>query len=137
MTPLTPDDLIPLAEYIVRRAEFFAAHVRYCDRYRRVRIGPSLTLLFENRQTLWFRVQEIVRIARLVEPELVQLELDWYNQLLPRPGHLQAAMIVEGGLGLTDNSEIALELESTLIVAKYMTARAADRAAGGAQWLEF
>ncbi|MFL5341506.1 MAG: DUF3501 family protein [Gemmataceae bacterium] len=137
MTPLTPDDLIPLDEYVVRRADFFAAHVRYCDRYRRVRVGPSLTLLFENRQTLWFRAQEIIRVARLSEPELVQLELDWYNQLLPLPGHLQAILILEDGLAVTDDFEIELELESTVVAAKCMTARPADRATGGSQWLEF
>src|SRR5262245_24391158 len=74
MRPLTLDDLVPLAEYVGRRAEFFDAHLRYCDRYRRVRIGPSATLVFENRQTLWFRLQEVVRVARLTEPGLLELE---------------------------------------------------------------
>ena len=68
MLPLTIDDLLPLEEFASRRKEFFDAQRRYVDRYRRVRIGPRLTLIFENRQTLWFRVQEIVRVARLYRP---------------------------------------------------------------------
>src|SRR5919204_6180236 len=94
MEALTPDDLLPLDEYAGRRREFFTAHTRYLDRYRRVRLGPRVTLLFENRQTLWFRVQEVLRIARLTEPARVRAELDLYNRLLPRRDQLQAALIV-------------------------------------------
>src|SRR5207245_2794463 len=54
MKGLTPDDLLPLDDFAARRRELFESHVRYVDRYRRVRLGPCLTLLFENRQTLWF-----------------------------------------------------------------------------------
>ena len=57
MEALTADDLLPLDEYAGRRRELFASHARYLDRYRRVRLGPRVTLLFENRQTLWFRAQ--------------------------------------------------------------------------------
>src|SRR5436190_17780576 len=83
MQPLLVDDLLPLEEYVARRKEFFDAHRRYIDRYRRVRIGPKLTLVFENRQTLWFRVQEVIRIARLADTRELQQELNLYNRLLP------------------------------------------------------
>src|ERR1700682_3973010 len=99
MRPLTLDDLLSLDEYTDRRREVFESLDRYLDRYRRVRIGPDLTLLFENRQTLWFRLQEVLRIARLSEPEQVQEELDLYNRLLPGRGQLQAALLIETGKG--------------------------------------
>src|SRR6266851_5114099 len=83
MHALTADDLLPLEEYAGRRREFFESQRRYLDRYRRVRVGPRLTLVFENRQTLWFRVQEIIRIARLANTARLQQELDLYNSLLP------------------------------------------------------
>src|SRR6202171_650063 len=95
MLPLTVDDLVPLEEYATRRKEFFDAHRRYMDRYRRVRIGPKLMLLFENRQTLWFRVQEVIRVARLADAREVQLELNLYNRLLPGKNLLQAALLIE------------------------------------------
>src|SRR4051794_28442812 len=95
MQPLTLDDLLPLAEYVGRRGEFFAAHARYLDRYRRVRVGPKLTLVFENRQTLWFRLHEVLRVARLADPLRVQQELDWYNRLLPTRDTLQAALLID------------------------------------------
>src|SRR5437763_4536926 len=97
MLPLTVDDLLPLEEYVGRRREYFDSHRRYVDRYRRVRIGPRLTLIFENRQTLWYRVHEVLRIARLADRREVQLELNLYNRLLPGPDRLQAALLIEIG----------------------------------------
>jgi hypothetical protein len=148
MRPLTLDDLLPLDEYAARRREFFDALERYLDRYRRVRIGPQLTLLFENRQTLWFRVQEILRIARLAEPRRVQQELDVYNRLLPARGRLQAALLIE----VADEARLAEELapwqslhgeELTLCAdgrrfpADLVTARPEDRCIGAAHWVQF
>src|SRR5215472_11675582 len=95
MTPLSLDDLLPLEEYAGRRREFFESHCRYLDRYRRLRVGPAATLLFENRQTLWFRVQEVLRIARLGDARQVQQELDLFNRLLPGAGQLQAALLID------------------------------------------
>src|SRR5262245_6889982 len=105
MDPLTIDDLLPLEEFAARRREFFAAHLRYLDRYRRVRLGPRATLLFENRQTLWFRVQDVLRIARLADPERARAELDLYNRLLPDRDRLQAALVLS-----IDESRLAEEL---------------------------
>ncbi len=95
MQPLTLDDLLPLEEFVGRRREFFDALTRYLDRYRRVRVGPQLTFVFENRQTLWFRAQEFMRIARLTEPDRVQEELDAINRLLPGRERLHAALLIE------------------------------------------
>src|SRR5262249_39900316 len=95
MLPLTVDDLLPLEEYAPKRKEYFDAHRRYVDRYRRVRIGPKLTLIFENRQTLWFRVQEVIRIARLADAADLHQELSLYNRLLPAGNVLQAALLID------------------------------------------
>src|SRR5262245_37086945 len=105
MKPLTLDDLLPLEEFAARRRELFQAHHRYLDRVRRVRLGPRVTLLFENRQTLWFRVQEILRVARLTETARVQQELDLHNRLLPQPGQLQASLLI----GVADEARLADE----------------------------
>jgi hypothetical protein len=71
-----------------------AASPEYLDRCRRVRVGPAVTLVFENRLTLWFRVQELARVARLTAPSLVQRELDWYARLLPGDDRVRAAVWV-------------------------------------------
>lgn len=148
MLPLTPDDLLPLDEYARGRAEFFRAHVRYLDRYRRVRLGPRLTLIFENRQTLWFRVQELLHVARLAEPVRVRLELDWYNRLLPRRECLGAALVIDRADGADPEAErrfgqelVDAKLElcagPVRVRAEFVTGRPEDRCIGTAHWLEF
>jgi hypothetical protein len=148
MHGLTLDDLLPLNDYAGQRREFFLAHSRYLDHYRRVRIGPKLTLLFENRQTLWFRVQELIRVARLSEPERVQQELDIYNGLLPRRDCLQAALLIdiEQEPRLTDqlrmwqmlNGEtVSLRIGQRSMPSRLVTARPADRCIGAAHWVQF
>jgi hypothetical protein len=148
MKPLTPDDLLPLGEYAARRREFFAAHARYLDRYRRVRLGPRLTLLFANRQTLWFHVQEVLRVARVSEPALIQAELDLYNRLLPGRGRLQAALLIavadEGKLteelapfhGLRGD-HLRLHVGPASYPANLLTCRPEDRAIGASHWVQF
>jgi Protein of unknown function (DUF3501) len=144
MRPLVVDDLLPLDEYARRRREFFESHQRYVDRYRRVRIGPRLTLIFENRQTLWFRVQELLRVARLNDPARVEEELALYNRLLPGQDQLQAALVIESTgeedhpklAGVTGEA-IAFQLGDARYPAVLVTCRPEDRAIGAAHWLQF
>jgi hypothetical protein len=148
MQDLTLDDLLPLDEYAARRREFFEANARYLDRYRRVRIGPRATLLFENRQTLWFRLQEVLRVARLGEPLRVQKELDVYNRLLPGRDCLQAALLIAVEIEANLTAELApwrelrgehlrLHLGSAAYPANLYTGRPEDRCAGAAHWVQF
>src|SRR5712692_3000634 len=148
MRPLTLDDLLPLNEYADRRREFFESLVRYLDRYRRIRVGPRLTFVFENRQTLWFRIQEVLRIARLSDPERVQEELNLYNHLLPGRNQLQAALLIE----VTDEARLTEELSlwqdirgeelrlcagEQRLPADIVTCRPEDLCIGAARWVQF
>jgi len=148
MQPLTLDDLLPLNEYAGRRHEFFDSLSRYLDRYRRVRIGPLLTLFFENRQTLWFRVQEILRITRLSDPQRVGQELDLYNRLLPRRNHLHASLVIatpdESTLSQPPDLWQSLHGQALTICIGHMrrpalliTNRPEDLAIGTAHWVHF
>src|SRR5262245_28170811 len=148
MTGLTLDDLLPLEEYAGRRREFFESHGRYLDRYRRVRIGPRVTLVFENRQTLWFRLHEILRVARLSEPARVQQELDLYNRLLPGRDRLQAALLVgiENDADWTremapwrdlSGEHLRLHIGISCYPANLYTCRPEDRCLGAAHWVQF
>lgn len=148
MKPLTIDDLIPLSEYAARRREFFDTLSKYLDRYRRVRVGPKVTLLFENRQTLWFKVHEIIRIARLSDATRLQRELNYFNQLLPSVAHLQAAMLIE----VENESKLLEELKpwqyfngadlrlcigKIQVLSDLITCRSEDLQIGTAHWLQF
>ena len=148
MLPLTVDDLLPLEEYASKRKEYFDAHRRYVDRYRRIRIGPKLTLIFENRQTLWYRVQEVIRIARLADAREVQLELNLYNRLLPTRNLLQAALLIDLGtpaqLGESlkpwqtlSGEQLSLQVGPVCVASRLVTCRPEDRAIGTAHWVHF
>jgi hypothetical protein len=144
---LTLEDLLPLEEFAARRRDLFDVQCRYLDRYRRVRVGPRASLLFENRQTLWFRVQEVLRVARLTDPVRVQHELDLYNRLLPGPNHLHAALLVDVSeerlaeelapwIGL-QGEDVSLMMGPRNCSAYLVTCRPEDRCIGTAHWVRF
>jgi hypothetical protein len=62
---------------------------------RRVQVGRYLSFVFENRETVWFQIQEMIRAERIVDDARVQEELDVYNGLLPQAGELAATMMIE------------------------------------------
>jgi hypothetical protein len=62
---------------------------------RRVAVGDRLSFLFENRSTVLFQIQEMMRAERIVADERVQDEIDVYNDLLPGPGELSATLMIE------------------------------------------
>ena len=64
-------------------------------RRRRVAVGPYLSFVFENRETLLFQIQEMCRVERIIDDVKVQEEIDVYSALLPGPGELSATLFIE------------------------------------------
>lgn len=62
---------------------------------RRIGVGPSVTLVFENRATVIFQIEEMLRAENITTPEGTQGELDVYNQILPDAGQLAATLFIE------------------------------------------
>jgi len=79
-------------------------------RPRRVQVGRYLTFVFENRATVWFQIQEMVRAERLVDEAKIAEEVDVYNGLLPRAGELSATMLIE----IDDSPQITPVLDKLL-----------------------
>jgi hypothetical protein len=77
---------------------------------RRVALGDRLSLLFENRQTVLFQIQEMIRAERIVADDRVQDEIDVYNDLVPGPGELSATMMIE----IEDRAQIQPVLDSLM-----------------------
>ncbi len=71
------------------------ARVIELKKNRRVPVGDNLTFLFENRDTVLFQIQEMVRTERIVEAARIQEEVDAYNALIPGPGELSATLFIE------------------------------------------
>jgi hypothetical protein len=65
------------------------------NRDRRISVGPNLTFLFENRDTVLFQIQEMVRTERIVDDAKIRDEVDAYNALVPDAGELSATLFIE------------------------------------------
>jgi hypothetical protein len=109
MKGMTLEDVIPYAEY-ERQREAFRSRIIALKQRRRISVGPLLTLVFENRDTLRFQVQEMIRVERIFDPARVQDELDVYNALLPSPEELSATLLIE----ITDESRMKEWLDTFL-----------------------
>jgi hypothetical protein len=94
MNPLSPQDLLPAPEYEQQREQFRSRIIALKQR-RRISVGPLVTLVFENRETLRFQTQEMIRVERIFDPHKVQEELDVYNVLIPGSGELSATLLIE------------------------------------------
>ena len=82
MKPLTLDDIESIEAYEAKRSEV-RRRIIALKNIRRIKLGPRVSLVFENRDTMKFQVQEMCRIEHIVDDELVQQEIDVYNDLLP------------------------------------------------------
>ena len=91
---LTLDDIADMRAY-EREREQFRQRVIELKRRRRVGVGPHVTLVFENRDTIRFQIQEMARIERLYSDAQIEIELAVYNPLIPEAGHLSATLFVE------------------------------------------
>lgn len=94
MNVLTRDDVLSLDDY-ERQREAYRSRIIALKQRRRLSLGPLMTLVFENRETLRFQVQEMIRAERILEPSKVQDELDVYNELLPAAQELSATLLIE------------------------------------------
>ena len=90
---ITPQDLLPLAEYDSQRATL-KKNLLPMKKTRRVEVGPFATFYFENYATMWLQVQEMLRIEKGGE-EQVAGELEAYNPLIPQGDELIATMMLE------------------------------------------
>ena len=109
MRPLALAEIVGLAAYERLRPDYLE-RARAMKRPRRLGVGDRVTLLFENRETVRFQVQEMLRVERLAEPMAVQHELDVYNALVPGADELSATMFIE----ITDTLRIRAELDRLL-----------------------
>lgn len=94
MNKLTRNDLLPLERYAAERAGFRERVIAH-KKARSIALGAHVTLLFEDRLTVQYQVQEMLRIERIFEASGIQEELDAYNPLIPDGSNLKATMLFE------------------------------------------
>ena len=94
MEKLTRDDLYSLEQYAEARPDFRAAVIEH-KKNRKVHIGASATLYFEDRQTIQYQIQEMLRVERIFEAAGIEEELAAYNPLIPDGSNWKATFMIE------------------------------------------
>ena len=92
--PLRASDLFSLEQYARQRGDFRSRVLEH-KKDRTVAVGPNCTWVFEDRLTVQYQIQEMLRVERIFEPEGIQDELDAYNPLIPDGGNWKATMMIE------------------------------------------
>jgi len=92
--PVARTDLLDLGAYEEVR-ERFRARIIALKKARYVALGPAMTVLFENRDTALFQVQEMLRTERITNEKAIQHELQTYNELVPGDHELSATIFIE------------------------------------------
>ena len=94
MQKLTRDDLYSLEQYATVRPEFRERVIAH-KRKRRIALGTNAALYFEDRLTMQYQVQEMLRIERIFEKEGIEDELQAYNPLIPDGSNWKATFMIE------------------------------------------
>ncbi len=91
---LSPDDLFSLEQYSKQRPQFRPQVLAHKKR-RTLQVGPNATILFEDRLTVQYQVQEMLRIERIFESAGIVDELGAYNPLIPDGSNWKGTLLIE------------------------------------------
>ncbi len=121
MKTVARDEILDYVTYEERRGAIREAAIR-AKAERRIHVGPHLTFLFENHDTIRYQVLEMVRAERMVKDADIRHEVDTYNELLGARGELGATLLIE----LDDLALRAEKLTQWLALPKHLYAKRAD-----------
>jgi hypothetical protein len=94
MNKISLDDVLGFTAYEKIRQNFRAEIIEKKKR-RRVSVGDKVSLVFENRDTVLFQIQEMLRAERIADLDKIREEIAVYNELIPNPGELSATLFLE------------------------------------------
>ncbi len=84
MKKISPDEILGLADYERVRNRLRPLFIHEKER-RRLHVGSHLTFIFENAQTEWYQIEEMIRSEKMADRDAIQHEIDTYNELIPAP----------------------------------------------------
>jgi hypothetical protein len=106
MRKISLQDIRPLSEYEGLRKKI-RADIIEIKKARRIQVGKMISFVFENRDTVIFQIQEMMRAEHIYDKSRIQDEIDIFNQLIPDEGELSATLFIE----ITEQSRIKEELD--------------------------
>jgi len=148
MKPIVITDLMNIIEYEKVRNDYRSELMDY-KKKRRISLGPNITITFENRKTMKFQIQEMMRAERMVHDNQIQEEIDVYNSLLPLVNGLSATLFIEVTdeaqirpvlnqfIGLTEVKAIYFGIEDQKIYAEFETGREESNKISSVHYIQF
>tara|TARA_B100000700_G_C14896602_1_gene785330 strand:- start:379 stop:930 length:552 start_codon:yes stop_codon:yes gene_type:complete len=94
MNTIKREEIIDYLTYEEKRS-IIRENVMKIKEHRRINVGGVLSFLFENRDTIRYQIQEMMRIERIVKEEDIQHEINTYNEILGHHGELGCTLLVE------------------------------------------
>jgi hypothetical protein len=148
MKPIVLSDLMNIIEYEKVRNDYRSELMDY-KKKRRISLGPNITITFENRKTMKFQIQEMMRAERMVHDNQIQEEIDVYNSLLPLVNGLSATLFIEVTdedqirpvlsqfIGLTEGEAVYFEIEDEKVYAEFETGREQSNKISSVHYIQF
>ena len=109
MKKISVDEIVPTEVFESERPER-RGEILHTKGQRRVSLGPLVSLLFENRKTVLWQIQEMCRVEHIRDPRKIAEEVEVYNALIPPDGSLSATLLIE----ITEQKEIKPALDRLL-----------------------
>lgn len=146
MRKIRRDEILPLGAYEEIR-ERFRARLIELKRHRRIGVGDRVSIVFENRDTMLFQIQEMLRAERISTEEKILEEMEVYEGLLPGPRQLGATIFIEiteaariredlhGLVGIDEH--VALVLGPHRVPAEFEPGRSTDDKLSSVQYVKF
>lgn len=94
MRKIDYSEIIPYNEYLKVRKDFQERIIKL-KKNRRIQIGEHITFVFENRETVLYQIQEMIRLEKMTDEKLIKNEIEVFNQLIPNENELVATMFIE------------------------------------------
>jgi hypothetical protein len=120
------DDILGFSAYEKVRQEFRQAIIEK-KKSRRVAVGDKVSMVFENRDTVIFQIQEMLRAERITDLDKIREEIAVYNALLPAAGELSATMFLE----IEDQTHLRDELLKFLGIDEVVSLNVGGESIGG------
>ncbi len=122
MKPIGGEEILPFEEWERVRPRLRPLFIHEKERLR-LAVSDDLTLLFENGQTVWYQIQEMVRAEKITAHDAIRHEVETYNELVPGAGELSATMLIQ----FTDEKERDAALHRLVGLERHVWLRLGDR----------
>ena len=107
MKPIAFEEIKNIYDYEKGRADFRAMVINQ-KKVRRIHLGDKMTLVFENRNSVLFQIQEMIRVERIITDDAMKHEVEAYNVLVPGTNELSATLLID----INDPAQIKPVLDS-------------------------